>query len=424
MKVLIVGNGAREHAIAWKIRQSPLVDELYVAPGNAGTAAIATNIPVSATDIEGQARAARQYGVDLTVVGPEAPLAAGIVDFFERQGLAVFGPNRDAARIESSKVFAKELMAKYGIPTGKYEIFDSYTVACSYVKSHAFPLVVKADGLAAGKGVTVAKTEVEAVKALHECLVERVFGASGDRVLVEECLVGPEVSVFAFTDGESMSSMVAACDYKRAFDGDEGPNTGGMGSYSPPPFWTDELAQEVRETIMEPTVRAMALEGCPYKGVLYVGLMLTEDGPKVIEFNSRLGDPETQVILPRLKTDLMEILLAVADGTLNKTSIEWSAEACVGVAMASGGYPGSYATGIPISGLAQAEAHGLVFHAGTSQEQIDGSATLTDGGRVLTVVGKGPSMDEARAQAYEGIAQISFEGGFYRRDIAAGIENI
>ena len=423
MKVLVVGNGAREHAIAWKLRQSPLVDALYVAPGNAGTAAIATNIAVAASDIEGQAKAARQYGIDLTVVGPEGPLAEGIVDFFEKQGLAVFGPNRDAARIESSKVFAKYLMNKYFIPTARAEIFDSYGEACSYVKSQALPLVIKADGLAAGKGVTVAKTEEEAVKALHECLVERVFGASGDRVLVEECLVGQEVSVFTFTDGESMSPMVAACDYKRAYDGDEGPNTGGMGSYSPPPFWTAELEREVYEKVMEPTVRALSQEGCPYKGVLYGGLMLTEDGPQVIEFNSRLGDPEAQVILPRLKTDLVEILLAVADGTLNKTSIEWSAEACVGVAMASRGYPGRYATGVPISGLAEAEAHGLVFHAGTSQEQVDGSATLTDGGRVLTVVGKGSNMDEARARAYEGIAQISFDGGFYRHDIAAGVEN-
>jgi phosphoribosylamine--glycine ligase len=423
VNILVVGNGAREHAIAWKLKQSPLVDELFVAPGNAGTAAIATNIAVAASDIEGQAKTAREHGVDLTVVGPEGPLAAGIVDVFKKQELAVFGPNRDAARIESSKVFAKELMNKYGIPTGEYEIFDSYDEACRYVKSHAYPLVIKADGLAAGKGVTVAKTEEEAVKALHECLVQRVFDTSGDHVLVEECLVGLEVSVFAFTDGEAMSPMVAACDYKRAFDGDQGPNTGGMGSYSPPPFWTAELEREVYEKIMEPTVRAMAQEGCPYSGVLYGGLILTNEGPKVIEFNSRLGDPETQVILPRLKTDLVEILLAVADGKLNKTSITWGTEACVGVAMASGGYPGSYETGFPISGLAQAEAPRLVFHAGTRHEKGKESATLTDGGRVLTVVGKGFNMKEARKQAYEGIARIHFEGGFYRSDIAVGIDN-
>ena len=419
--MLVVGNGAREHAIAWKIRQSALLDELFVAPGNAGTAAIATNIPVQASDIEGQARAAREHGVDLTVIGPEVPLAAGIVDCFQEQGLAVFGPTRKAARIESSKLFAKELMAKHGIPTGRYEVFDSYDEACSYVKSQALPLVVKADGLAAGKGVTVARTEAEAMNALHECLVERVFGTSGDLVLVEECLTGPEVSVFAFTDGETLSPLVAACDYKRAYDGNEGPNTGGMGSYSPPPFWTAALEQGVRERIMEPTVKALAQEGCAFNGVLYGGLMLTEDGPKVIEFNCRMGDPETQVIMPRLKTDLVEILLSIANGTLNKTSIKWSTEACVGVAMASGGYPGSYATGLPISGLAEAEARGLVFHAGTRQEEEERSKIVTDGGRVLTVVGKGSSMNEARAQAYEGIAQIRLEGGFYRRDIAAGI---
>ena len=423
MKVLVVGNGAREHAIAWKIRQSPLVDELFVAPGNAGTATIATNIPVPATDIQGQARVAREHGVDLTVIGPEVPLAAGIVDCFQEQGLSAFGPTREAARIESSKVFAKELMAMHGIPTARAEVFDSYDRACSYVKSQVFPVVVKADGLAAGKGVTVAKTEKEATKALHECLVDRVFGAAGDRVLVEECLTGKEVSVFAFTDGEAISPMVAACDYKRAYDGDEGPNTGGMGSYSLPEFWTVALEREIQEKIMGPTVRALAQANCPYRGVLYGGLMLTEDGPRVIEFNCRLGDPETQVILPRLKTDLVEILLAVANGMLSKTSIEWSEDACVGVAMASGGYPGTYETGVPISGLAEAGARGLVFHAGTRQEKEEGSSIVTDGGRVLTVVGKGSSIDGARAQAYESITQIHFEGGFYRRDIAAGIQN-
>ncbi|MDP6494468.1 MAG: phosphoribosylamine--glycine ligase, partial [Dehalococcoidia bacterium] len=418
MKVLVVGNGAREHAIAWKIRQSPLVDELFVAPGNAGTAAIATNIPVSATDIEEQMKVAIQHGIDLTVVGPEAPLAAGIVDRFQEQDLPVFGPTKGAARIESSKVFAKELMAKHGIPTGRYAVFDSYGEACSYVKSQALPVVVKADGLAAGKGVAVAKTEEEAVKALQECLVERVFGVSGDWVLVEECLAGPEVSVFAFTDGETLSPLVTACDYKRAFDRDEGPNTGGMGSYSPPPFWSLEMEQEVREKIMEPTVRALAQEGCPFRGVLYGGLMLTEDGPKVIEFNCRLGDPETQVILPRLKEDLVEIIVSVVNGMLNKTSIAWSDEACVGVVMVPGGYPGSYATGMAISGLDEANTKGLVLHAGTRQE---GLVTITDGGRTLTVVGKGRNLEEARSQAYEGISHIQLEGGFFRRDIAAGI---
>ncbi|MBF8267284.1 MAG: phosphoribosylamine--glycine ligase [Dehalococcoidia bacterium] len=421
MKVMVVGNGAREHALAWKIRQSRDVSDLYVAPGNAGTSAMATNLPVSATDLEGLAQAALHHGVDFTVVGPETPLAAGIVDCFQERGLAIFGPTRKAARIEGSKVFAKELMVRHGIPTGRAEVFDSYDKACSYVKAQPLPIVVKADGLAAGKGVTVAKSVEQAVRALKECMVERVFGPAGDRVLVEECLVGREVSVFVFTDGESMSPMVAACDYKRAHDGDEGPNTGGMGSYSPPEFWSAALEREIQERIMRPTVRALAQQGCPFKGILYGGIMLTENGPQVVEFNCRLGDPETQVILPRLSSDLVEILLAVTEGRLNKTPIEWSAEACVGVVMASGGYPGSYETGFPIAGLPQAERRGLVFHGGTRVAREGAPGVLSDGGRVLTVVGKGQSLRQARAQAYEGVAQVHFEGGFYRKDIAAGI---
>ena len=421
MKILIVGNGAREHAIAWKINQSPLVDCLYVAPGNAGTAKVATNIPILPTDIEGQASAAIEYGIDLTIVGPEAPLAAGIVDYFYDRGLAVFGPTKSAARIESSKVFAKQLMTTHGIPTGRAEIFDSYSEARSYVNSQTYPVVVKADGLAAGKGVTVARTKEEAMKALNECMVERIFGAAGDRVILEECLTGKEISIFTFTDGESMSPFVAACDYKRAYDGDNGPNTGGMGSYSPPEFWTAELEREILETIMRPIVNALAQTGSPYKGVLYGGLMCTENGPKVIEFNCRMGDPETQVILPRLTTDLVKIMLSVTNGTLNETPIEWSSEACVGVVMASEGYPGDYTTGISISGLAQASDNGLVFHAGTKQVHEDISDTITNGGRVLTVVGRGPKIDTARTQAYESIARIQIDGGFYRRDIAAVI---
>jgi phosphoribosylamine--glycine ligase len=281
--------------------------------------------------------------------------------------------------------------------------------------------VVKADGLAAGKGVTVAKSLEEAVEALRDCMVERVFGPAGDLVLVEECLVGREVSVFAFTDGETMSPMIAACDYKRAYDGDEGPNTGGMGSYSPPELWSAELEGEVEERVMMPTVRALAQEGCPFKGVLYGGLILTQDGPKVVEFNCRLGDPEAQVILPRLSSDIMELFLAVIEGNLIQTPITWSDEACVGVVIAPGGYPGAYATGHTVSGISQAEEHGLVFHAGT--DAVDGEAprVVTSGGRTFTVVGSGRSLGEARGRAYEGVSHIHFEGGFYRRDIAAGI---
>ena len=423
MRALIVGGGAREHAIAWKLKQSPLVDELYIAPGNAGTADIATNLPIGDTDLEGLAQAARQRGVDLTVVGPEAPLAAGIVDHFQAAGLAIFGPTKSAARIESSKVFAKELMLKHGVPTGRAEVFDSYEEAESYVRMHSPPLVVKADGLAAGKGVTVADTRQAAVNALRECMVERVFGASGDRVLVEERLSGREVSVFAFVDGETVSPMVAACDYKRAHDDARGPNTGGMGAYSPPEFWTVDLEQNVREAIMEPTARALVQEGCPYRGVLYGGLILTDDGPKVIEFNCRLGDPETQVIIPRLSSELVEIIVATLEGKLSETAIEWTSDACVGVAMASGGYPATYETGFAISGISQAQESALVFHAGTRPAD-DGIGAVTSGGRVLTVVGSGASWEEASKRAYSSIKNISFAGGFYRRDIAArtGVE--
>ncbi len=419
MNALVVGGGAREHAIAWKLRQSPLVKELYVAPGNAGTAAIATNLPIADSDLEGLARAARQNGVDLTVVGPEAPLAMGIVDHFQAAGLAIFGPTQAAARIESSKVFAKELMLKYGVPTGSAEVFDSYEDAERYVRRRSPPLVVKADGLAAGKGVTVADTRQAALNALRECMVDRVFGPSGDRVLVEECLRGREVSVFAFVDGDTVSPLVAACDYKRAHDGDRGPNTGGMGAYSPPEFWNADLERKVMDTIMEPVARALAMEGCPYRGVLYGGLILTDDGPKIIEFNCRLGDPEAQALLPRLSSDLAKILVAVVDGRLSETTIEWSSDACVGVAVASGGYPAGYETGFPISGLSQAGETAQVFHAATRLAD-DGAGAVTSGGRVLTVVGKGSSLAEARERAYNSVENISFAGGFYRRDIAAG----
>ena len=418
MKVLVVGGGAREHAIAWKLSSSPLVDALYVAPGNAGTAAIAANIPVGDTDLDGLVCSARELGVDVTVVGPEVPLAMGIVDRFKAEGLRIFGPTAAAARIESSKVFAKELMVRHGIPTGRAEVFESYDDAVRFVRKLSPPLVVKADGLAAGKGVTVARTVDEALRALRECMVDRAFGESGERVLVEEWLTGLEVSVFAFVDGETLSPLAAACDYKRAHDGDHGPNTGGMGAYSPPVFWSDTLESDVREHIMLPVARAMAREGCPFSGILYGGLMLTEDGPRVIEFNCRLGDPEAQVLLPRLKTDLGEVVLAVLDGKLSETTIQWSNEACAGVVVASGGYPGAYVTGYSIAGMSEAAEFGEVFHAGT-REAPGGAGAVTAGGRVLTVVGTGGSLSDARENAYRGASRVSFEGGFYRTDIAA-----
>ena len=418
MKMLVVGGGAREHAIAWKLSSSPLVDALYVAPGNAGTAAIATNLPVSDTDLDGLLRSARELGVDVTVVGPEVPLAMGIVDRFKEEGLRIFGPTAAAARIESSKVFAKDLMVRHGIPTGRAEVFESYEEAVRFVNRLSPPLVVKADGLAAGKGVTVARTQDEALTALRECMVEGVFGESGERVLVEEWLTGLEVSVFAFVDGETLSPLAAACDYKRAHDGDRGPNTGGMGAYSPPEFWSEALESDIRERIMLPVARALAWEDCPFSGVLYGGLMLTEDGPKVIEFNCRLGDPEAQVMLPRLRTDLAEVVLAVLDGKLSETPIEWSDEACAGVVVASGGYPGAYVTGYSISGLSEAAEFGEVFHAGT-RHAPGGAGAVTAGGRVLTMVGTGGNLADARERAYGGAARVSFEGGFYRTDIAA-----
>ena len=423
MKVLLVGSGAREHAIAWKLRQSPGLSELYVAPGNAGTATIAQNLSIPTSDLQGLARAAHEYQVDLTIVGPDAPLADGIADLFHSQGLAVFGPNQAAARIESSKVFAKELMQRHSIPTASAEVFTSYERARQYLVSRTPPLVVKADGLAAGKGVTVCATQEEALEALYQSLEARVFGEAGDRVLVEECLWGREVSAFAFTDGKSLSPLVAACDYKRVREGNEGPNTGGMGSYSPPEFWDEVLERQVRERIMEPTVRALAQEGHPYQGVLYAGLMVTNDGPQVLEFNARLGDPETQVLLPRLKTDLLEVALAVVSRSLDQVAIEWTPEACVGVVMASGGYPGEYPKGLPVEGLAGLDREVLTFHAGTRAlptESEEGLQVVTDGGRVVTVAALGYTLEEARQRVYENIGRIRFSGAHYRRDIASG----
>ncbi len=415
MKVLVVGNGAREHAIAWKLAQSPRVDDLIVAPGNAGTAQLARNAPVSAADLEGLRKLAHSERVDFTIVGPEAPLAAGIVDLFQQSGLPIFGPTKGAARIESSKSFAKELMIHANVPTGFAKTFSRFGEALTYIEQFAPPIVIKADGLAAGKGVVVAETMNDAIDALRQQMEEKTLGHAGDRVLIEEYLEGQEISVFAFVDGERVSPMVAACDYKRIGDGDTGPNTGGMGSYSPPAVWTAGLQDSVRNRIVEPVVKALAEAGAPYKGVLYAGLMLTKDGPKVIEFNCRLGDPETQVILPRLKSDLAEIMLRTAQGDLKGVSIEWDARACVGVALASGGYPGSYKTGYPISGLDSLDADAIAFHAGTKATE---GVVVTDGGRVLTISALGQTLDEARRKAYANVQRIRFQGATFRKDIA------
>ena len=412
----MVGGGAREHAITWKLSQSPLVDELLVAPGNAGTAEIASNVDVDPEDIDGLLRVAKEQAVDLTVVGPEAPLAAGIVDRFRDAGQSIFGPSREAARIESSKLFAKRLMLESGVPTSAAHAFNSFGEASEYVEGLAMPVVVKADGLAAGKGVVVADIRDEAVDALHACLEARVFGAAGEVVLIEECLVGREVSVFAFVDGAHVSSMVAACDYKRAGDGDEGPNTGGMGSFTPPSFWDDDMERRVRGEIMERVATALAERGTPYSGALYAGIMVTEEGPRVFEFNCRLGDPETQVVLPRLKTDLAEVMICTAQGSLSDLCVDWGTEAAVSVVVASGGYPGSYEKGFRIDGLDSME-DAVVFHAGTRTDGQGG--VLTDGGRVLTVVSTAGSVEEARRLVYGSVPRIGFRDSFYRTDIAA-----
>ena len=419
MKVLVIGGGAREHAIAWKLHASLQVTEIFIAPGNAGTAQVGTNIDVAATDVQGLVDAANRNQIDVTVVGPETALGVGVVDRFRGEGLTIAGPTQAAARIETSKAFAKDLMLKYDIPTGKAELFTSYDEAVRYVQRATIPLVVKADGLAAGKGVTVCQTRDEALQALREAMEEQVFGPSGNQVLIEECLYGQEISVFAFTDGVHLSPLVAACDYKRISDGDQGPNTGGMGSYSPPRVWDAALSKQVMTEIMAPTVNALAAEGVPFQGVLYGGIILTSEGPKVIEFNARFGDPETQTVLPRLKSDLLDALLATVRGTIDQAKIAWSEEACVGVVMVSGGYPGEYATGFPINGLDTIDDGVLVFHAGTKhQDEGAGGLPITSGGRVLTVSATGPSLEQARQRAYNSVARIAFDGAQYRKDIA------
>jgi phosphoribosylamine--glycine ligase len=416
LKILVIGGGAREHTLVWKLAQSPRVKEIYAAPGNAGTAQLAQNLDISSTDIDSLAKAARNKGIELVVVGPEAPLADGIVDYFQGIGIPTFGSTKAATRIEASKVFAKELMHKYNIPCARSAIFSDYNQAKEYVRKQTPPIVVKADGLAAGKGVIIADSIPQALEALDKFMQSSDFGTAGDKVVIEEYLSGEEMSAFAFSDGTTVIPMVAACDYKRVYDGDQGPNTGGMGSYSPPHFFNPTLARIVKETIMEPVIEAMAREKRLYKSVLYGGLMVSDNKPKVLEFNARFGDPETQVTLPLLKTDLLDILLAVINGNLNQINVEWSQNACVGVVMASAGYPGSYKTGFPISGLDKLDKDILVFHAGTALDSE--GKVLTQGGRVLSVVATGNTIAEAREKVYSNLPRIHFEGCHYRKDIA------
>ena len=416
MKILVVGGGGREHTLVWEIVQSPRVEKVFAALGNGGTAAIAENLNLRPTDIEGLAKAAKEKGVDLVVVGPEAPLALGIVDYFDNLGIPVFGPTRAAAQVESSKVFARILMVKCGIPCPKGAIFSSYSEARAYLQEQRPPVVIKADGLAAGKGVIIANSLAEAHKALDDIMEAKIFGSAGDKVIIDEYLSGREVSLIAFTDGKTVSPMVPACDYKKIGDNDQGPNTGGMGSYSPPGFFSAEMTEKVTKDILLPAVQAMAKEDMLYKGVLYVGLKIIDGEPVVLEFNARFGDPETQVVLPLLKTDLVDILMAVVQGNLDRVKMEWSSGACVGVVVASGGYPGSYKTDFPIQGIDNVDKDVLVFHAGTKLGN-DG-IIYTDGGRVLTVVGVGKDIAEAREKVYCNIPNIYFEGCYYRKDIA------
>ncbi|HZJ58518.1 MAG TPA: phosphoribosylamine--glycine ligase [Clostridia bacterium] len=416
MKVLVVGGGGREHAIVWKLSQSPRISDLYCAPGNGGIGGIARCIDIEATDIESMVQFARDQSIDLVVVTPDDPLALGMVDAMAEAGIKAFGPNKNAAIIESSKVFAKDLMKKYDIPTGEYRVFSCYNEALDYIRESEFPLVVKADGLALGKGVIIAEHFDEARDAIREIMIEKVFGGAGNQVVIEEFLMGQEVSLLAFSDGHTTVPMVSSQDHKRAFDKDEGPNTGGMGAFSPSRVYTPEIAHIVETTMLQPTIDAMNEEGRPFKGVLFLGLILTEDGPKLLEYNARFGDPETQVVLPRLRTDLLDILLAVVDERLDEIDIEWEDNAAACVVMASGGYPGSYDKGYPIHGLQNLDDREgvMVFHAGT---RGDRDQYFTHGGRVLGITSVAGDLDKAIQKAYKSVDLIKFKDMHYRRDI-------
>ncbi len=419
MRVLVVGGGAREHALVWRLAQNPSVDRLFAAPGNAGIAVEAQCVDVDAADVPGIVELIEREGIDLTVVGPEAPLVAGIVDTLEDRGNMVFGPSMAAARIEGSKAWAKELMQRNGIPTARSRTFSGLREAIEYLDALGdAPVVVKADGLAAGKGVTVAEDRKTAAAALQAALGRKLFGEAGDRVLVEERLVGREVSALALTDGRDVLPLMLAQDFKRVGDADSGPNTGGMGAYSPVPFVDAATNTRIWDDVVRATVRAMDAEGVRYRGVLFAGLMLTDDGPKVLEFNCRFGDPETEVILPRLRSDFGELVLACVEGNLGYYKAHWTEEACVAVVLASGGYPGEYETGLRVDGLDDAEAveGAVVFHAGTAKRR---GRVVTAGGRVLAVTALGGTLAEARQRAYEAVGRISFPGMHHRTDIAA-----
>ena len=416
MRVLVVGSGGREHALIKKIKESSRVDYIACCPGNGGISYDAECFNVGATDINGVVALAKQISADLVVVAPDDPLVMGMVDALDEAGFATFGPKANAAIIEGSKVFSKELMQKYNIPTAEYKVFDNADEVMAYIKEkNEFPTVIKADGLALGKGVIIPESLEEAEAGVKEIMEDKIFGDSGNNVVVEEFLTGPEVSVLAFTDGKCVKPMVSSMDHKRALDGDRGLNTGGMGTVSPNPYYTDEIAKECMEKIFIPTIEAMNAEGRTFKGCLYFGLMITPKGPKVIEYNCRFGDPETQVVLPRLKTDIVDIFEAINNETLSDLDIEWDERACTCVIMASGGYPKSYPKGIEIKGLSDGQLDGVtVYHAGT---KLDGDKLVTSGGRVLGVTALGDTLEAALEKSYAGVKSISFDGAHFRNDI-------
>ncbi|MGI6056375.1 MAG: phosphoribosylamine--glycine ligase [Bilifractor sp.] len=423
MKVLVVGGGGREHAIVWKVAQSPKVEKIYCAPGNAGIAELAECVPIGAMEFDKLTSFAKEKGIDLTIVGMDDPLVGGIVDAFEAEGLRVFGPRKNAAILEGSKAFSKNLMKKYNIPTASYEIFTSPEDAVAYLeKNQKYPIVLKADGLALGKGVLICSSLQEAKDGVKELMVDKKFGHAGDELVIEEFMTGREVSVLSYVDGNIVKTMASAQDHKRAKDGDQGLNTGGMGNFSPTPFYTKEVDDFCQKYIFQPTVDAMKAEGRPFKGIIFFGLMLTEDGPKVLEYNARFGDPEAQVVLPRMKNDIIDVIEACIDGTLDQIDLQFRDDACVTVVLASDGYPVSYEKGFPIHGLEKFKNRlgYYVFHAGTKFN--DKGEVVTNGGRVLNVTALGKDLKEARANAYKAVDWIDFQNKYYRHDIGHAID--
>jgi phosphoribosylamine--glycine ligase len=416
MKVLVIGSGGREHAIIWKLLQNKTIEEIYCAPGNGGISELATCVDIQATDVKTLVVFAKSNHIDLTIVGMDDPLMLGVVDAFEAKGLRIFGPTKNAAVLEGSKVFAKDLMKKYGIPTAGYSVFEDAELAEKYLEACQYPVVLKADGLALGKGVLICQTKDEALKGVQDIMVDKKFGAAGDQLVVEEFIEGPEVSVLSFCDGDHILPMISAQDHKRAFDNDEGLNTGGMGTFSPSKFYTDEVHAFCVDNIYQKTLDAMKEEGRPFTGIIFFGLMLTKDGPKVLEYNARFGDPEAQVVLPRLKTDLVEIIEAAIDGRLDQVTLEWDERATVCVVLASGGYPVSYKKGYEITGLEKQRSKDnvIVFHAGTKKEK---EKIVTNGGRVLGLTAFGKDIEQARSVAYKAVAEVDFVDKQYRTDI-------